>query len=104
MHLDLAICKHFNCLPTEDRFKELSIHQKILLYDTIIYEKNDNLDLIKSCFDSLKPWLDKDMYFNMEDSKKNTRINTTYKNNKNSEEFTKPIDYIDEGDGIIIGD
>ena len=44
------------------------------------------------------------MYFSMEDTTKNTRVNTTYKKNKNSEEFTKPIDYIDEGDGIIIED
>lgn len=44
------------------------------------------------------------MYFSMEDDKKNTRVNTAYKKNKHSEEFTKPIDYIDEGDGIIIGD
>ena len=44
------------------------------------------------------------MYFNMEDSKKNTRVNTSYKKNKDSEEFTKQIDYIDEGDGIIIED
>lgn len=44
------------------------------------------------------------MYFSMEDDKKNTRVNTTYKQNKTSAEFTKPIDYIDEGDGIIIED
>lgn len=75
-----------------------------MLYDTIISTKNDNIDLIKSCLDSLKPWLDKDMYFSMEDDKKSTRVNTTYKKSKNSEEFTKPIDYIDDGDGIIIED
>ena len=80
------------------------MYQKVLLYDTVIYEKNDNLELIKHCFDSVKPWLDKDMYFNMKDSKDNTRVNTTYKKSKSSEEFTKQIDYIDEGDGIIIGD
>ena len=80
------------------------MYQKILLYDTVIYEKNDNLDLIKHCFDAVKPWLDKDMYFNAQDSKDNTRVNQSYKQHKNSEEFTKTIDYIDEGDGIIIED
>ena len=40
----------------------------------------------------------------MKDSTDNTRVNTAYKKPKGSEEFTKQIDYIDEGDGIIIGD
>lgn len=60
--------------------------------------------MIKSCLDSIKPWLDRDMYYSMENNKKDARINSTYKTNTNSEEFTKSIDYIDDGDGIIIED
>ena len=78
MRIDLAICKHFTCLPTDDRFKNLSFYQKILLYNTIVDDKQDTVSLIKECFSALQPWLDKDMFFKLQETTDNARVNSSY--------------------------
>ena len=74
----MAICKHFSCLPTDDRFKNLSFYQKIILYNSVVEEKKDTAALIKQCFLALQPWLDKDMYSQINQIKDNARVNSAY--------------------------
>ena len=90
MRIDLAICKHFTCLPTDDRFKNLSFYQKILLYNTIVDDKKDTVSLIKECFSAIQPWLDKDMYFKLKETNENVRVNAS------------PGENIDAGDSIEV--
>ena len=101
MQLDLAICNNFKCLPTEDRFKDLSLYQKLLLFDKITNEKNETIDLLKNCFEILKPWLDRDMFFNIKDEEKKTRINTNLnKKHTYRADIDVPKEY--DGDDIIV--
>lgn len=101
MQLDLAICNNFKCLPTEDRFKDLSLYQKLLLFDKITNEKNETIDLLKNCFEILKPWLDRDMFFNIKEEAKKVRVNTNLGKNNT---YTKAIEDTKEydGDDIIL--
>ena len=41
--LDLWILRKFNCLPTEQRFKELTEHQKVLMFYGYLSSPNDEL-------------------------------------------------------------
>ena len=63
------------------------------------------MDLIKNCFDALKPWLDKDMYFSMKEKEDSTRINANYGKSTKYKD-TKINDYAkledNDGDGILI--
>jgi hypothetical protein len=40
--LDLWVCHHFRVLPTDDRFKELSFRQKLLLFRSHEYLPTDD--------------------------------------------------------------
>jgi len=40
--LDLWILRKFNCLPTEDKFKSLTEHQKVLLFYGYLYSPTDD--------------------------------------------------------------
>lgn len=94
----MAICSHFKCLPTEDRFRHLSFYQKIFLYDKIIKEKNDSMEMLKNCFEILKPWLDKEMYFSIKEKDENVHVNSDY----GKTPIVGTAEDIDDGDGIII--
>ncbi len=41
--LDLWICRKFKCLPTEDRFKEMTEHMKVLLFYGYLVSPDDEV-------------------------------------------------------------
>lgn len=99
MQIDLSICDHFKVLPTEERFSSLTIYQKLLLYNKIIDSDNKISSIIKNCFEALKPWLDKDMYFNIKEQEENTRINSNWGKQKTThKQDISPS----QGDDILI--
>jgi bifunctional DNase/RNase len=65
-------------LPTSEDYKKLNWMQKIALYEGIASDKADTYDVIKEVLKELKPWLDKEMYFKLEEMKDNTRINAKW--------------------------
>jgi len=102
MQIDLSICRFFKCLPTDNKFKDLSIYQKLLLFDLIVEERNDNTELITNCFDALKPWLDKDMFFSMKEEAEKVRVNANYGKGLSGRDFGGDEEM--SGDEIIIED
>jgi len=57
------------------------------------------MKLITSCFNALKPWLDKDMYFDIKEKEENTHINSNWGKKR------LPVQNVIEdptGDNIII--
>lgn len=55
------------------------------------------MEMLKNCFEILKPWLDKEMFFSIKEKDENIHVNSNY--------GKQPvIDVVDEddGDGIII--
>lgn len=39
--LDLWICRKFSCLPTEDRFKRMTDHQKVMMFYGYLVSPSD---------------------------------------------------------------
>lgn len=63
--------------------------------------------MLKNCFDALKPWLDRDMYFSMKDKEDTTRINSNYGKNKKNKDIDSKIEEKqnnenNDGDGILV--
>ena len=76
--MDLALCSHFKVLPTEDRWKNLSFLQKIILYKEITKDKEETSKIINDILESLQPWLDKDLWTNIKEAKTDVKINENW--------------------------
>lgn len=87
IRVELDICKFYKVLPTEERFKNLTWMQKLMLWQGINDDKKEFYSTVEHIIEILKPWLDKDLWFNMQKETENSRENINW---------NKPLDGLDE--------
>ena len=67
-------------MPTEDRFKTLSWIQKLMLWYGVNEDKKEFYKTIEGIIDVLKPWLDKELWYNMKKDTEDVRKNINWNN------------------------